>query len=146
MKKIISLLLVATLLFAVACAESEDWRAFYNPNEYPLLKITDAFPADDGSYLVQGTFGDIDTTEEWNAKWIGFDTELVFTLKIAEDAEIEMPASIFTLVENLPATREDVVAFVEQLRAEGYTVDFYCHFEMNEEGLLTRLTYCHFPY
>lgn len=147
MKKFAALLLAVALLFTVACVHAEDMRAFYNPNNYPLLRVTDAFMAEDDSCcLVQGTFGDIDTTVEWDAEWIGFDKENTFTLVLADDAVIEMPADIYSIEDNVPADCAAVIAFADANREEFNNVDFYCEFEMNEEGVLTKLVYCFYPY
>lgn len=150
MKKFFSLLLAIMLLFAVACAETateaEDMRAFYNPENYTLLRVTDAFLMDDGAYVVQGRFGDIDLTDDTNPVWLGFDKDFVCTLAIAPDAVIEMPESIYSIEDNVPATHDDVIAFVEAMREDTGNVDFYCEFEMNEDGVLTMLAYCFYPY
>lgn len=152
MKKIFSLLLAVALLctFTFACAEKEDMRAFYNPNAYTLLKVVDAFVDDGGDYVVQGCFGDATPLEdgetEYDGGWVGFDDELVFALVLDKDAEIEMPASIYEIEDNVPATIDDLIAFVQQLHDEQITVNFYCEFEMNEDGVLTKLVYCFFPY
>lgn len=152
MKKGFSLLLAVALLctFTLACAETEDKRAFYNPNEYTLLQVFDAFQMEDDDYVVQACFGDAAMLEDWETEadggWLGFDEELVFSLALAKDAVIEMPASLSTIEENVPATHEDLIAFVNQMREEQGYVEFYCEFEMNEEGLLTKLAYCFFPY
>lgn len=145
MKKFLCLLLMSLLLVSACFAESEDMREFYNPENYPLLKVTDAFVTDDGQYVVQGSFGDIDYTEEWDAKWYGFDEEKVFTLVIADNAEIEMPTSIYD-EDNVPATPADVVAYCDEMRAEGYEVYFYSEFELDRDGKLTKLCYCYMPY
>lgn len=152
MKKFLSLLLAVALfcIFTFAHAESEDMRAFYNPNEYTLLKVVDAFHMDDGDYVVQGCFGDAAPLEDWqdesDGSWVGFDNEQVFTLVLDKDAVIEIPASLDTIEDNVPATHEDLMAFVNQMREELNNVDFYCEFEMNEDGVLTKLVYCFFPY
>lgn len=152
MKRIISLLLAFALLctFTFACAETEDKRTFYNPNEYTLLKVVDAFIDDGGDYVVQGCFGDAvpleDGETEYDGSWVGFDDELVFALVLDKEAVIEMPASIYEIEDNVPATIDDLIAFVQQLYDEQITVDLKCEFEMNEDGVLTKLVYCFFPY
>ena len=152
MKKVLSLLLAFALLctFTFACAEKEDMRAFYNPNGYTLLKVVDAYLDDADEYVVQGCFGDAlpleDGETEYDSSWIGFDDELVFALTLDKNAVIEMPASIHEIEDNVPGTIEDLIAFVQQLYDEQITVDFYCEFEMNEAGVLTKLVYCFFPY
>lgn len=150
MKKIFGLLLAVAMLFTCAYAENGDMRTFYNPNEYTLLKVVDAFLCDDGDYVVQGSFGDAAMLEDWETEadggWVGFDNELVFSLVLDKDAVIEIPASPFTIEDNVPATQEDLTAFVQQLYEESDNVYFYCEFEMNEAGVLTKLVYCFFPY
>lgn len=146
MKKLVSLFLIAAMLFTFACAETEDMRTFYNPNNYGLLMVTDAFIAEDGDYVVQGCFGEIDMSDELDAKWIGFDEESVFTLMIDENAVIEMPVSNYSIEENVPADRDAVIAFANEMREALNDVSFYCEFEMNEDGVLTKLIYCYYPY
>lgn len=152
MKKFFSLLLAVALLctFTFACAETEDMRTFYNPNGYTLLKVVDAYLCDDGDYVVQGCFGDAAPLEDWETEadgsWVGFDDEAVFALVLSKDAVIEMPTSPSTIEDNVPATHEDLIAFVQQLYDEEGSADFYCEFEMGEDGVLTKLVYCFFPY
>ena len=46
---------------------------------------------------------------------------------------------------DIAATMDDVIAFVEALREEFNRCDFYCSFEMDEDGVLTKLSYYYIP-
>ena len=137
MKKLICLLLAALLLFSAACAETKDMRLCLNPNEYTLIEVVDYWYDDDGNeHNVQGTFGDYIMELE---AFEGFDPEDVYTLTLSPDAVIELPNADGEIVS---ATTADLDAFVDAMRSSDAPISFYCDFEMDENGVLTKLVYC----
>lgn len=135
MKKLTCLLLAALLMLSAACAETEDVRKVLNPNEYSMIEVCDYW-FDYDEHTVQGSFGDyVIETEELD----GFDPEEICALTLAPDALIMLPNEAGEIV---PATTDDLDAYVDAIRQTNEPISFYCEFEMNEEGVLTKLVYC----
>lgn len=145
MKKLLALVLTLVMLCCVCVAETEkeDMRDFYNPENYTILRVTDAFITDEGTYLIQGMLGDfIMGEDESDITAIGFDPEFVITLKLDPFADIEMPTSVYDLEEEtVMATPNDVIEITNGMLLEFGYIEMDCFFEMDEEGVLTMLKY-----
>ena len=115
-----------------------------NPNGYSLLEVSDAwFIDEDGEYVVQGNLGEIDYSVEEDAKFFGFGEGDDCLLVILPDAVIELPDENLN---NVPATVDELIGYVQAQYDTVGACSFYCTFELNETGALTRLVYCYMPY
>ena len=65
---------------------------------------------------------------------------------LAPDAVLEMAADLET-ADNVPMTVEQFMDLEKEVQAkyDGFC-SFYCNFEMNEEGVLTKLVFTYLPY
>lgn len=119
--------------------------AFYNPNGYSLLRVDDAYQCDDEDYVVLGTFGEYDYSDELEPVSEGFE-EPAMLIVLAPDAVLEMAADLET-ADNVPMTVEQFMDLEKEVQAkyDGFC-SFYCNFEMNEEGVLTKLVFTYLPY
>lgn len=169
MKKLIAIIGVLVLTLACASAGAEatyDAHEYVLATGYDLLYVTDIFSNDDaemdenGDFLggdnngvfVQGCFGTVDMSQgEANAVDIGFDSDQVFTMSLAEGCVVLMPKDWSNPVENvvIDDPQSWCEAFMEA-SADGspdavYPRDFYALFELNDNSDLIRLEYCYMP-
>ena len=149
------------------------WAEEINPHGYKLLHITDVFTPDpetdeennpvEGESLpvVQGSFGDIDMTDESDPQFIGFEKEAegdedeesndsydgeTFTLGLAPDCELLLPTDFENPTENSKVDIKDFEAWAAKLSEVKGGIDFYATFEMDDDANITKLEYFWTPW